>query len=113
MFSVNSFKHKPAGYYHLTLSITNPEKLLALFRGNFLLIVVIDFDVVAQRMKEQDFELNLTGDHVWPWEVRSSSGQALFKVSNHFISRVAAEFLSLKWLIDELVYTGRMPLQAG
>ncbi len=127
-FFVNQFKHANTGFFPFTLSITQPQALWDFCAGNLLITVVVDTHIINQKFGESGIaaifgasefmesvvgsenieELELTLCSISEPEAHSQIG-----VSRHLFGRIGAEFLSLDWLLDELVFRYRRAERDG
>jgi hypothetical protein len=108
---INQAKYETVGYYPFTLSIEEPELLLSFYRGDMLITVCIDMDVMTNELLKHGLKLSIEEDsegEEFPFVIADSASIDLkdiyMRISRHFFGRIAFEFLSLKWFIDEIVY---------
>ena len=95
----------PNYYYPLTLSITDSDAWWAVVSGEVSLVVLIDPGRVKALGRAQRLNVEQLYGFEWQWTV--SSTDALgdlgpLQVSRQFFGRVAGEFLSLRWLMEEV-----------
>jgi hypothetical protein len=106
---VNNFKECEQAYYPFILSLDDPESIVRFYDGNISLIVIVDSEVVADRLRSEEIDFRVRSDDEWPWEVKQHSEEGLSRFSWHFIGRLGAEFLSLSWIVNEM--TVRVPVE--
>jgi len=102
-FFLNADKYVAQAYYPFTLSISNPESLFAFYAGLCVITVFIDFDVIKRELAKRGIQtsFNLDGEDDFVC-LQGDAPTYRMQVSRHFFGRVAAEFLSLKWILQEL-----------
>jgi hypothetical protein len=106
--SVDIFTSAASAYYPLTLSIRNPAALYRLYQGQLLIIVLVDLGVVSERLKShgQIMEWDPDDDE-WVLKIASEHPAGAdfepTKVGRHYLGRVFAEFLSLDWLLTNVL----------
>jgi hypothetical protein len=99
---VNNYKYSKQAYYPFILSFDDPQSIVRFYDGNISLIVIIDTEFVADRLRSENIDFRITSDGEWPWEVRQGSEERVLRLSRHFIGRLGAEFLSLNWFVNEM-----------
>jgi hypothetical protein len=119
VFFVNMEKRIKQAYYPFTLSVKNPEALFAFYDGECLITVFVDLNVIEEQLLERGITVEFYEDG--QYFLRMDNPKTLMRditVSHHFMGRLGAEFLSLKWMIEELcawateppiIDTGTMP----
>jgi hypothetical protein len=103
VFFVNMEKQVKQAYYPFTLSVKNPEALFAFYDGQCVITVFVDLNVIEEQLRERGITVEFYEDG--QYFLRMDNPQTLMRdvrVSHHFIGRLGAEFLSLKWMIEEL-----------
>jgi len=103
---LNRFKFENIGYYPFTLSIHNPETLFNFYCGKIVIMVLADRQVIYDKLSDHNLNVKFAhGEHVMSITRRDStrrkSGLTL-NVSMHFLGRLAFEFVSLEWFINEI-----------
>ncbi len=99
---VNNFKYSKQAYYPFILSLDDPENIVRFYDGDISLIVIIDTEFVANRLRCENIDFRVISDDEWPWEVRHDADEAFTRLSWHFIGRLGTEFLSLRWFVNEM-----------
>jgi hypothetical protein len=100
---INDEKRRKIGYFPFTLSIKNPEYLFEFYRGNVLIAAYIDFNVIIKELEKKELILTFLEDEIYFFSIRHSRLElGSITVSRHFFSRLGAEFLSLKWMLNEI-----------
>lgn len=106
--SVDYLDHANSAYYPLTLSIRNPEALYKLCRGQLSINVMVDLGVMSERLESSGLIMELASDDgEWVISIASERPSSEefepMKISRHYFGRIFAEFLSLEWLLREIV----------
>ena len=91
-------------YYPFTLSLLEPETLYAFLNGEIYLLVIISQSSLRLRADTAGFDLNVVMANNVGFELlnRESSfnNEVPYVVSEHFVGRLAFEFLSLEWFFE-------------
>lgn len=105
---VNQFKGNNVAYRPFTFSLLDAELLYEFYDGNLLLTVLIDSGDLEERLRANGIAVAFDVDQETAMELRRpSAGEdqlSSLKISWHFWHRLFAEFLSLEWLVNELVF---------
>jgi hypothetical protein len=114
-FILNGRKFDIYGYYPFTLSIHDPDAIYAFYSGALVITVVVDRAALVYAAAEQGVDVRFTTDKEYPLEIMAreqgdSDKARSIMVGWHFYHRLAYEFLSLRWFVDELVYRAKTPL---
>ena len=91
-------------YYPFTLSIEHPENVYRFLKGDIIIVILIDFRVIEKFAESKGFTsefIDRADISVIFTNTKDPSGQSFFAISTHFLSRVAFEFTSLEWLLNE------------
>jgi|GEM_PF-1527373 len=108
ILSVNEMKDHTLAYFPFPLSIDSPEALFRFYEGDFVMFVIVDLEKVNERMAVHSLQVLPTSNDEMPWLV-SPLGQDMASdeghcyVGYHPIGRLAAEFLRLDWLLENIV----------
>lgn len=105
LFFVNQSKFGTWGRYPYTLSIRDPQALFDFYSGTLHVNVIIDLGVMSAKFAShglkmalvEDENIGLTLTNIDP----SKSNRLESALSRHFFERVAFEFLSLDWFVEE------------
>ena len=100
VYFLNETKYECQGYYPYILSITSPYAIYDFFRDRILITVVVDASEVEIKLSKYGFQGKFADGG---WILFSKSGDIITTISKYFFGRVAYEFLSLNWLISEIV----------
>ena len=102
-FFANMEKQIQQAYYPFTLSLKNPEALFAFYDGQCMITVFVDLNVIEEQLRERGINVEFyeDGDYFLRMDNPQTSMRDV-RVSHHFIGRLGAEFLSLKWMVQEL-----------
>jgi hypothetical protein len=110
---VNQLKQNNVAYFPFPLSITNPQHTLKFYNGDFLIMIFLDTDFVLSYLQHNGISAQFVDDAEWKLTLRNDSpsdGELHeAKVSEHFMSRLFAEFLSLSWLLDVIIQHVKRP----
>jgi len=104
---VNDYKYTCVGYYPFTLSIYDSEAWYNFCCGKFVIIVVVDSGVVKQKLRSMGLGIEFHFDQEFVMDIadleRASGEVSCIKVSRHFFGRIFTEFLSLDWVLREIL----------
>lgn len=104
----NELKYSGLGYYPFSLSIYDPEAWYDFCAGRLMLIVAVETTIIENKLSRHGISIKITGEwNRFPIELTdkgygAESNKSL--VGGHFFGRLFYEFLSLDWLLEELVY---------
>ena len=104
---INELKYSGLGYYPFSLSIYEPSAWYNFYSGNLMIIVAIDTKVIEEKLSREGITIKLTAEwDRFPVELTSLSSDAGNKslIGGHLFGRLFYEFLSLDWLLDEMIY---------
>jgi hypothetical protein len=102
---LNEAKNEQAwgSFLPFTLSIRKPEALYAFLNGDIYLIVVFDGATLRQIHAERGLALIFLKEDDWAyslkWNVDGELDAREVKISRPFMTRVALEFMSWKWIV--------------
>lgn len=106
--SINQLKYNGTGYYPFSLSICDPRDWYDFCSGKLMLVVAVETKAIEDKLSSHGISVNITGDWgSYPVTLTSKgSGEepAESLVGGHFFGRLFYEFLSLDWMLEELVY---------
>jgi hypothetical protein len=94
----------PSYYYPRTLSIRDSHAWWDIVSGELSLVVLIDPARVKALGRTQGLVVAQLDDPEWLWTVTADGAKTdlrSFRVSRQFFGRIAGEFLSLRWFVDE------------
>lgn len=108
MLSVNGLKKKNLGYYPFPLSIKDEDVLFKFYNGEFVLFIIVDMDRLNEITMPHGLRVDCTDDDSYPWSVTqlnlSDTKEKIESyVGFHVIGRLASEFISLKWIADNVI----------
>ena len=98
---LNALKGVATDFVPLALSITDSEGFVRFLDGSLMITVVIDTATISRSFNSKGFEVDYLDDLDWFMKIHKGEGAPL-QISRNFMGRVACEFLSLNWLIEEL-----------
>lgn len=105
-FFVNQNKFNTQGRYPYTLSIRDPQALFDFYSGRLHVNVVVDVEAMSAKFESSGFKMTFVEDDDVALTITNTDPDKAadrwdFAVSRHFFERVAYEFLSLDWLVEE------------
>jgi len=104
---LNSAKYLNGGYYPFILTIKNPNAAYAFFVGEIILMVAIDFNVLADKLASHNLIVEYLNKPDYALKITNTNVDKKFDqiyIANHFFGRLAFEFLSLDWFAEEIIY---------
>ena len=108
LLNVNEMKQLQRGYYPFPLSISDPEALYRFLNGEFVMFVVVDLDQANRQLSGRSVTVSASDLEGYPWKVSLDDPDIPVELRESFvglhpIGRLAAEFISLAWLVENLV----------
>jgi Holliday junction resolvase len=106
-FYLNKFKYVNAGYYPFTLTIVEPEVLYAFYSGQFVFLVIIDREIIARSLASRGLTVTFHENGPFAFSASYTDSSEIagpMEISRYGLSRVACEFLSLDWFMEEIIY---------
>jgi hypothetical protein len=106
--SINELKYSGLGYYPFSLSIYDPEDWYDFCSGRLVLIVAVETKSLEDKLSPHGISVTITGEwDRFPIELTCNGldtepDKSL--IGGHFFGRLFYEFLSLDWMLEELVY---------
>ena len=112
VLNVNEMKRHHLAYYPFPfpLSISDADALFRFLNGEFVMFVVVDLNQVNRQLSDKSMSISPSSRDEYPWKVSLESPDVPPELRESFvgfhpIGRLAAEFVSLAWLVDNLVST--------
>ena len=108
VYFLNQGKFETSAYTPLILLLNSPDLVLAFLMGELVAMVVMDSGRIESAFAEKGFNVTFGQKDdpyvitVAPIAEQVTHGLQYLRVSHHFFSRIAAEFVSLQWLIGEV-----------
>jgi hypothetical protein len=102
---LNDVKYNNVGYYPFTLSLTSPDHIFRFYAGEFVILIIVDSDVVSNFFKSSNLACRLLEDEGWAMEISEADEADITyksRVGRHFCGRLFVEFLSLNWFLNEV-----------
>jgi hypothetical protein len=104
---INDFKYDHSAYYPFTLSMKSPENIFRFYAGEFVVLVLVDCNVIESFLKRRNLNFCLQDDADWPIRISTShdcekGALDYVQMSKHFWGRLFVEFLSLNWFLEEI-----------
>jgi hypothetical protein len=108
LLNVNEMKQLQRGYYPFPLSISDPGALYRFLNGEFVMFVVVDLDQVNRQLSGRSVTVSASDLEGYPWKVSLDDPDIPVELRESFIGlhpigRLAAEFISLAWLVENLL----------
>ena len=105
---VNDIRFNNTGYYPFTLSFYDPEALYEFYRGKLHIAILVDCEVMKRKLEAKGLEMKVLSDEDSIIEIHSLDHRkdeiGYLRISRHLFGRLFAEFISLEWLLDEIIY---------
>lgn len=102
---LNTYKYDFIGYEPFILSIRDTDAFIAFLRGELILTISVDPSVIHERFNKSGFEVEFKEDEKWSIRITCSEHEDFYMdVGSHFFCRIFAEFLSLDWFMNEIIY---------
>lgn len=107
-FFVNQSKFDTLGRYPYTLSIRDPQALFDFYSEQLNLNVIVDIAVMSAKFACHNLEVTLVEDENVMLIIKNTDSDMAeerfdtMAVSRHLFERVAYEFLSLDWFVEEI-----------
>jgi len=105
---INELKYNGVGYYPFALSIYDPGDWYDFYSGKLMLVVVVETKAIQDKFSRHGISVNLTedwGNYPVTLTGKGSGGESSESlVGGHFLGRLFYEFLSLDWMLEQLVY---------
>lgn len=106
VFDLNEYKNHLnwIPYCPFTLSISKFQYLFEFIKGELIILVVIDIQGISKIAQKLGLHFEINEDPHYPFAFYKfgkdkAIAEAMFSISEHMITRVALEFVSLEWLI--------------
>lgn len=73
--------------------------------GDLIILVIIDFAVLEERLKKEEMEVKLINEGIWKLAVEFNKNGCVdeIKVSEHYFNRIGRDFLSLEYYINTII----------
>ncbi len=97
MLNTAKSNHEWAPYTPFTLTIKNADHLYDFIRGDLILIVLVDIPVLCSAVKRGGYEVFWEEGEDYPLKLKGEGTDNIGGLSQHFIDRIAFEFVSLAW----------------
>jgi len=106
MISLNQYKFSGQGYYPFSLSIYDSKDYFDFLNGEYVIMIIIDFYQFEKYFHKKGYAFSLLDDSEYGFEIKPLKDNANFekiKLSNHYFFRVATEFVSLRWILNDSI----------
>lgn len=104
----NDYKYNFSGYYPFALSIYDSEAWYNFCYDKLIILVVVDSATIEKKFNTQGLSVELLSNEDWAMDItnlkRTQDELEYLKVSRHLLGRVFAEFLSLDWLLQDIIH---------
>jgi hypothetical protein len=105
---INELKYNGVGYYPFALSICDPRDWYDFYSGKLMLVVAVETKSIEDKLSRHGISVNIKEDWAnYPITLtgKVSDGESSESlVGGHFFGRLFYEFLSLDWMLEQLVY---------
>ncbi len=109
VFWLNEMKNRKnwASYYPFTLSFQSPEDIIDFIEGELNVTVIMDEAVLTRHFASRGYAVSVLNMpvpcvEISPFLTTGGKKQSL-QWSMHFVWRIAFEFVSLAWMIEEMI----------
>lgn len=103
VLSANNMKYERMGYVPFPLLIRDPDILCRFYAGELVVNIFVSIDAANHLLAAHGLSVSLHGDPLQHWEVHDNAHpQYASFTSAHFVGRLAAEFVTLKWLVESI-----------
>ncbi|MGA2167244.1 MAG: hypothetical protein ABSG62_03475 [Terracidiphilus sp.] len=108
MMSVNETKNHHLAYYPFPLCIQEPDAVFRFYNGEFVMFVIVDLEHVNKALAPHSIKVIPNESDEYPWQVSSTAEHNEHEIGVsylgfHPLGRLAAEFLRLDWLLENMV----------
>lgn len=103
LLSVNDQREAMYGYYPFPLLIRDPHSLFRFYNGEFVVYVAVDIGYVNDIISTAGIAIELADDTWKTIRTVPDDDWGERHISNRAINLLSAEFISLKWLIDNII----------
>ena len=102
---VNELKQTGIGYYPFSLSIYDPKSWYEFCSGEIMIVGIVNHKIIQDRLRTHGLSIRFTLENEFALEISHEDPKILDKnlISRHFFGRLFSEFLSLDWLITEII----------
>ena len=106
LISVNDMKYERMGYMPFPLLIRDANLLCRFYTGQLVINILVGLDRVNELLSRHGLSITFGDDPYMHWKVHDDSGAKYESfVSAHFVGRLAAEFVKLEWLVENIAVT--------
>ncbi len=114
IFYVNEAKYSNTAYYPFSLSIEDPDAFLEFYAGELSIFVLIDTAVIVSKLASKGLAVSFESDEPFAMDLTFMGAEGedkanFMKISRHMFGRIACEFMSLNWLLEEIISKASNP----
>jgi len=105
---VNEMKQARLAYYPFPLCLRDTEVLFRFYNGDFVAFVFVELNRVNEALARHGLSVQASGDDEFPWQILDGTQgeHGVHYLGYHPLGRLAAEFLRLDWLLNNIVVNG-------
>ena len=106
-FMLNVEKYNNRGYYPFPLSIKDPIAAYDFYAGKITIVVLVDLQHIKNKLAPYNLSVEFLDRAGWSIKIIDTKNSGPINdlhIGNHFFSRLAFDFLSLDWFIDEILH---------
>lgn len=115
-FQVNQMKQVHQGYLPFVLTLVDADVATRFYAGELFITIILDLDLVTEIMRKNGLDFSVIEDSATFWTVRplekpGATNEGLSYIPYHPIGRIAAEFVTLDWLLKSIIHLHRSTTQ--
>jgi len=95
------------GHYPILLTILDPSHKYLYLQSKIVIFCYIDFSVVKSHFEKLKLNVELLENCEFFLRIFNKKNTNIM-ISTHFFSRLFSEFLSMKWMLDEISYQANL-----
>lgn len=103
VFFLNSFKNCEENYLPFPIVFNNQFYLNEFYKGNLLIVVLLDFDIFLSKLKKYNILLESEDDLYYHFSFPNESTREVICMSKLTFSRIGREFETFDWIIKCLL----------
>lgn len=96
---LNELKRSWPPYFPFVLSIGDPDHLYQFLSGDYVLMVIVDFDVIVSKFDSLGFDARVIDRADYVLALRRREDGLVAAVSRPMVFRLFVEFVSLDWFV--------------
>lgn len=108
---LNTAKYISHAYYPFTLSIRDAKALYSFYNGDYTVVILVDTQVIREKVTAWGMNLEASEDpnvifRLTPQQAHDDLPDYV-DIGRHFFNRIFFEFVSLDWLLEEIISRGQ------